>query len=190
MAWLHGLPLIRRRTLWVWPSMALLLCLTVAAAFAQPTNGNYRLGPGDRITIKVFGEPDLSMDVQIDDTGRVNYPFLGELVVQGLTVGQLERRITRGLEDGYLRKPAVTVAITEYRPFFLTGEVQKPGGIPYQPNLTVEQAIALGGGFTERASRSDIEVIRAGDPEHKSVRVRLSDPVYPGDTIIVKRSFF
>ena len=66
----------------------------------------------------------------------------------------------------------------------------KPGGIPYQPKLTVAQAIALGGGFTERASRSDIEVIRASDPEHKSMRVQLSDPVLPGDIITVKQSFF
>ena len=125
-----------------------------------------------------------------NDTGRLNSPFLGELVVQGLTVAELEQLITRGLKDSYLRDPAVTVSIAEYRPFFLYGEVQKPGGIPYQPRLTVERAIALGGGFTERASRSKIEVVRASDPKHKAVRVELSDPVFPGDVITVKQSFF
>lgn len=166
------------------------LLAAAAAAVAQPVNSDYRLGPGDRILIKVFGEEDLSMDVRISDTGRLNYPFLGELVVQDLTVSALEQRIARGLKGSYLHDPAVTVSIAEYRPFFLYGEVKTPGGIPYQPKLTVEQAIALGGGFTERASRSKIEVIRAGDAERKAVRVELSDPVLPGDIITVKQSFF
>ena len=190
MSWLPGPLLKRRRTIGVGPPLMLFLWLAAAAAFAQSTDSVYRLGPGDRIIIKVFGEEDLSMDFRLNDTGRLNYPFLGELVVQGLTVAELEQRITRGLRDSYLRDPAVTVSIAEYRPFFLYGEVQKPGGIPYQPRLTVERAIALGGGFTERASRSKIEVVRASDPKHKAVRVELSDPVFPGDVITVKQSFF
>jgi protein involved in polysaccharide export with SLBB domain len=182
--------LTERRTICVWLPVMLLLWLAAAAALAQSTDSLFRLGPGDRIIIKVFGEEDLSMDFRLNDTGRLNYPFLGELVVQGLTVTELEQRITRGLRDAYLRDPAVTVSIAEYRPFFLYGEVQKPGGIPYQPRLTVERAIALGGGFTERASRSKIEVVRASDPKHNAVRVALSDPVFPGDVITVKQSFF
>src|SRR5438045_9472611 len=128
------------------------------------------------------------MDFRLNDTGRLNYPFLGSLVVQGLTVTELEQRITRGLKGSYLRDPAVTVSIAEYRPFFLYGEVQKPGGIPYQPKLTVERAIALGGGFTERASRSKIEVIRASDPKHTAVRVEPDDPMFPGAVITVTRT--
>ena len=190
MPWLAGPLLKQPRTIGVWPPLMLFLWLAAVAALAQSTDSLYRLGPGDRIIIKVFGEEDLSMDVRLNDTGRLNYPFLGELVVQGLTVTELERLITRGLKGSYLRDPAVTVSIAEYRPFFLYGEVQKPGGIPYQPKLTVERAIALGGGFTERASRSKIEVVRAGDPKHKAVRVELSDPVFPGDVITVKQSFF
>jgi len=168
----------------------LILWLAAAAALAEPADSGYRLGPGDRIIIKVFGEDDLSMDFRLNDSGRLNYPFLGELVVEGLTVAELEQLITRGLKDSYLHDPAVTISIAEYRPFFLKGEVQKPGGIPYQPKLTVEGAIALGGGFTERASRSKIEVIRASDPAHKAVPVKLSDPVFPGDIVTVKQSFF
>jgi len=190
MPWLAGPLLKQPRTIGVWPPLMLFLWLAAVAALAQSTDSLYRLGPGDRIIIKVFGEEDLSMDVRLNDTGRLNYPFLGELVVQGLTVTELERLITRGLKGSYLRDPAVTVSIAEYRPFFLYGEVQKPGGIPYQPDLTVERAIALAGGFTERASRSKIEVVRASDPKHKAVRIELSDPVYPGDVITVKQSFF
>jgi protein involved in polysaccharide export with SLBB domain len=173
-----------------WPSLGLLLWLAGAVALAQSSGSDYKLGPGDRIIIKVFGEEDLSMDVRLNDTGRLNYPFLGELVVQGLTVTELEQLITRGLNGSYLRDPTVTVLVAEYRPFFVNGEVQRPGGFPYQPKLTVEQAIALSGGFTQRGSHTRIDVIRASDPQHKAVRVELSDPVYPGDIVTVKQSIF
>lgn len=191
MARLPELLLKQGRTMLVWqPLIILLWFASVAAALDQATDSGYRLGPGDRIIIKVFGEEDLSMDFRLNDSGRLNYPFLGELMVQGLTVTELEQLITRGLKGSYLRDPAVTVSIAEYRPFFLYGEIVKPGGIPYQPKLTVERAIALGGGFTERASRSKIEVVRANDSQHKPVRVELTDPVFPGDIITVKQSFF
>src|SRR2546430_11807995 len=190
MSW-HPEPLLKPgRTIGAWPPLMLFLWLAAAAALAQPTDSGYRLGPGDRIIIKVFGEEDLSMDVRLNDAGRLNYRCLGELVVQGLTVTELERLITRGLKGSYLRDPAVTVSIAEYRPFFLYGEVQKPGGIPYQPDLTVERAIALAGGLSERASRSQIEVVRASDPKHKAVRNEPSPPVYPGDVIPLQQSIF
>jgi polysaccharide export outer membrane protein len=190
MSWIPGLLLKQGRAIWGWPSLALLLWLAAGAALAQPTDSDYKLGPGDRIIIKVFGEEDLSMDVRLNDTGRLNYPFLGELVVQGLTVTELEQLITRGLRGSYLRDPTVTVLIAEYRPFFVNGEVQKPGGFPYQPKLTVEQAIALAGGFTRFGSHSRIEVFRASDPQHKAVRVELTDPVFPGDIVTVKQRLF
>ncbi len=171
-------------------SIVCLMWLATVAALAQPIDSNYRLGPGDQIIITVFGEEDLSMDFRLNDSGRLNYPLLGEIEVEGLTVAELEQLITRGLKGTYLLNPAVTVSIAEYRPFFVNGEVRQPGGIPYQPNLTVERAIALGGGFTERASRNKIEVIRAADPTHQPVRVKLSDPVFPGDIVTVKQSFF
>jgi polysaccharide export outer membrane protein len=158
-----------------------------AVAWAQPS---YTLGPGDAISIHVFGEDDLSMEVRIGDNGKLNYPFLGELQVEGRTVDQIEQSIMTGLAGDYLVDPVVTVSILEYRPFFMHGEVKTPGGIPYQPRLTIARAIALAGGFTERASRSKIEVIRADDPSETSVQVSLTDPVYPGDIITVQQSFF
>lgn len=151
---------------------------------------DYRLGPGDHILISVFGEEDLSMDFRLNDTGRLNYPFLGELQLEGLTVTELEQTITRGLMGPYLIDPDVTVSIKEYRPFFLNGEVMKPGGIPYQPGLTLEKAIALGGGFTERASRKKISVVRAGNPNAAAEPIQLADRIYAGDVITVRQSFF
>ena len=150
----------------------------------------YKLGPGDQILINVFGENDLNMDIRLNDTATLSYPFLGALNVAGLTVVEVEQLITHGLKGPYLVNPEVTVSIKEYRPFFLNGEVNKPGGIPYQPGLTLEKAIALGGGFTERASRRKITVLRDTDANQVAVAILLKDPVHAGDVITVYESFF
>ena len=173
------------------PSIILLLgALSVSNAFAQADAGVYKLGPGDQIIITVFGEDDLSMNFRLNDTGTLNYPFLGELKVQGLTVAELEQLITQGLKGPYLVNPDVTVSIAEYRAFFVNGEVKSPGGFPYQPGLTLEKAVALAGGFTERAARSKVFVIRAGDPSGEAERIKLSASIFPGDVITVQQSFF
>jgi len=169
-----------------------LLCLIPVGAMADALTSPaaYRLGPGDQILISVFGEGDLSMGFRLNDTGTLNYPFLGELQVEGLSVTELEHLITRGLKGPYLVNPDVTVSIKEYRPFFLHGEVKRPGGIPYQAGLTLEKAIALGGGFTERASKKKIMVIRASDTGQIARPIKLNDPVHAGDVITVPQSFF
>ncbi len=171
--------------------VTLLLGLFAASwAVAQVDAGAYKLGPGDQIIITVFGEDDLSMNFRLNDTGSLNYPFLGQLKIEGLSVAELEQLITSGLKGPYLINPEVTVSIGEYRPFFVHGEVERPGGFPYQPGLTLEKAVALAGGFTERASRSKIEVIRSGDPTTTAQPIKLSGPVFPGDVITVRQSFF
>lgn len=151
--------------------------------------GAYRLGAGDHIIIQVFDEPDLSMNFSLNDSGILNYPLLGEIMVEGLTVKELENRITAGLSGDYLVSPDVTVSIEEYRPIFINGEVKQPGGFPYQPGLTVQKAVALAGGFTERAQRKNFSLQRAADPDDE-LSVDLGDTVMPGDIITVKRSFF
>ena len=145
----------------------------------------YKLGPGDQIFINVFGEDDLSMDFMLNDSGTLNYPFLGELKVEGLSVVELERLLTRGLKGSFLVDPDVTVSIKQYRPFYLNGEVGAPGGVPYQPGLTLERAISLGGGFTYRAAKNKVMVLRAADPNAVAQPIKPNDPVYPGDLIIV-----
>ena len=150
----------------------------------------YRLGAGDRIVITVFGEDDLSMNFFLNDTGKLNYPFLGELNVAGLTVTELEQLITSGLKGPYLVNPEVSVSISEYRSFFVHGEVRKPGAFAFQPGLTLEKAVALAGGFTDRAARKKITVIRGGDPGAAPERIVLSARVFPGDIITVQQSFF
>lgn len=152
---------------------------------------DYPLGRGDKIRITVFGEEDLSMEVSLSDAGTISYPFLGEIQVDGRTIGELSTRITEGLADGYLISPSVSVTVLEYRPFYIHGEVESPGGYPYQPGLTLQQAVALAGGFTERASRSKFLLLKEGaEDESEEITIRLTSPVGPGDTVSIEESFF
>lgn len=152
---------------------------------------SYRLGAGDVVNIRVFGEEDLSKEkIRLTDAGTVPYPVLGELRVLGMTVGDLERLITEGLKGRYLVNPRVSVQIDEYRPFYVNGMVDKPGGYPYQPGLTVRKAASLAGGFKERASSSKMYVIREGDKTQTPVKVDLNTLVGPGDILTIEESFF
>ena len=168
---------------------ATLLVLLASLAAAQEVT-DYVLGPGDHVAISVFGEPDLSMEFTLGDNGELNYPFLGEIRVAGLTVPELEIRIADGLRGDYLINPEITVSITEYRPFFLNGEVNRPGGYPYQPGLTLEKALALAGGLSPRAARNKILVKRASESSGVEVNIKMSDPIRAGDVITVPQSFF
>lgn len=168
----------------------LLFAVDAGAQTGADISDAYKLGPGDQILINVFGEADLNMDFQLSDNGTLNYPFLGEIQVAGLTVSEFEQSIIHGLRGPYLVDPDVSVSIKEYRPFFLRGEVAQPGGIPFQPGLTLEKAIALAGGFSERASKKKITVIRADSPEAGAVPIRLTDPIFAGDVITVHERFF
>jgi len=179
---------MNRTPAWLYPVCLLLFVFTSLAAQQEPDT--YKLGAGDHIIIQVFDEAELSMDFHLNHSGILNYPFLGELKVAGLSVLELEKLITGGLTGKYLIDPDVTVSIEEYRSFFINGEVKKPGGFPYQPSLTVEKAVSLAGGFTERASRKSFTVLRADDPTKTISKISANEPVYPGDVITVKRSFF
>jgi len=162
-----------------------------AAAQTPNTLSLYKLGAGDLITIKVLGEDDLKREkIRLSDAGTISFPVLGEIRVRGLTVGGLEEAITKGLKGRYLLDPQVTVSIDEYRNFFVNGHVEKPGGYPYMPGLTVRKAISIAGGFKERASREKLNLIRDDDPTQTAKRVDLNTPVLPGDILTVEESFF
>jgi len=182
------------------PSFTDILYSTAIAAEGGQTNNvmdteiqvmsKYQLGSGDRVEISVFDETELSLVTLLGDTGIINYPFLGEIKLTGLTVKQVETLITNGLKGPYLVNPSVQVSVVEYRPFFIDGEINGPGGYPYQPGLNVSKAVALAGGFTERASKTSIYVIRANDKNQRKIKISLNDPIYPGDIINIKESFF
>ena len=173
---------------------ALISILTVlfsSVVIAQsPDELDYTLGSGDSIRISVYGEDDLTVETQLNDTGRISYPFIGELKVKGMTVAELQRTVVQGLKGDYLIDPKVSVSILQYRRFYINGEVTKPGGFPFQPGLTVRKAVSLAQGFTERASKSNIFIISDNDPSQRPRRVQLGTPVKPGDIITVEQSFF
>lgn len=151
----------------------------------------YQLAAGDVITIRVFGEDDLSREkIKLTDAGTIPYPVLGEIKALGLTIGEIEKSITNGLNGKYLVNPRVSVTIEEYRPFYINGMVEKPGAYPFQPGLTVLKASSLAGGFKERASFSKISIIREGDNKAKPQKADINTPINPGDTIFIEESFF
>ena len=151
----------------------------------------YRLGPGDVIAIHVYGEQDLSFQrVLIGETGQISYPFLGVVDASNATLEEVEQRLIAGLKPDYLMDPKIVVSIVEYRPFYVSGEVKKPGSFPFQPGLTLLKAVSVAGGFTERASQSKIYVISQSDGSGTPRRVELDYLVRPGDTITVEESFF
>ncbi len=151
----------------------------------------YKLAAGDVITIRVFGEDDLSREkIRLSDAGTIPYPVLGEVRALGLTIGEIEKSITTGLTGRYLVNPRVSVTIEEYRPFYINGMVERPGGYPFQPGLTVLKASSLAGGFKERASFSKISIIREGDPAGRPQKADINSPINPGDTVFIEESFF
>ncbi|CAM3210754.1 polysaccharide biosynthesis/export family protein [Moritella viscosa] len=151
--------------------------------------GSYILGPGDKVEIKVFGQKNLTVDTLLSNSGQINYPFFGEIKVTGLTVKQVEKLIYNGLKGDYLVNPNVYVHVVEYRPFYIHGEVKKPGGYSYQPGLTVNQAIALAGGLTERASKEKIYLFKEKN-KNTQINASLTYKVNAGDTILIKQRFF
>ena len=170
--------------------IVLVLLSTVLSMPSLAQNADrYILGAGDKIEIRVFGEEDLSISSYLGNSGKINYPFLGELKVAGLTVKDVEKVIAKGLQDGYLVNPNVFVSVAEHRPFYIHGEVNQPGGYAYQPGLTVNKAIALAGGLTERASKDKISMFREGNKSDE-LKAYLDDPVRAGDTITIKQRFF
>ena len=152
---------------------------------------SYKLGSGDLISIRVLGEDDLKRErVRLSDAGTISFPVLGEIRVKGMTVGALEDYITKGLKGRYLLNPQVTISIDEYRNFFVNGMVEKPGGYPFSPGLTVRKAISIAGGFKERAAREKISIIRDDDPSQTQRKVDLNAQVLPGDILTIEESFF
>lgn len=151
---------------------------------------SYKLGAGDQIRIIVFREPDLSFETELTDAGTIIFPFLGEISAVGQTVGGLKDKITEGLNGRYIIDPKISISVVKYRQFYVNGEVARPGAFPYLPGLTVQKAIAMAGGFTDRAEKSRVEIIHEKDVSHKPVKETLDATVQPGDVVVVDESFF
>jgi len=149
-----------------------------------------RLAPGDKLRVTVFGEDRLSGEYQIDNAGSLSLPLAGTIQGAGLTKSELEEAITRELKSQYLRNPKVTVDVVSFRPFYVLGEVQKPGEYQFRSGLNVLSAIAIAGGPTYRANTSKVMIQRSASTEMTEHEQSPTVLVMPGDVVRVPERFF
>lgn len=170
------------------------LALVFLAALGGPSRAGevpqYSTGSGDRIKVNVFGHADLSGQFLIDGAGSIAMPLIGDVEVGGLSVRGIERAIIAKLKPDYLKNPRVSVEVMNYRPFYILGEVKRPGSYPYVSGMTVINAVALGGGYTYRARENRIYITRAKDPKREKKPARHDTAVLPGDVVEVPERFF
>ena len=159
----------------------------IAATFE---GGPYTLDSGDKLRIVVFGQDALSNNYTVDAEGRVTLPLVGGVEARGLSTSQLGGAIAGRLRQSFIRDPSVAVEIETYRPFFVLGEVAYPGQYPFVPNMTVENAIAIAGGFTPRASRDKVTITRKVQGVPAPYVLPLRKPIRPGDTVEVSERWF
>jgi polysaccharide export outer membrane protein len=174
------------------PPNPLPLTPEAAAYSGAPANpyGTYRLDSGDRLRIIVFGQDNLSRVYSVDTSGSVSLPLIGTVRARGLSTVQLSIDIEAELRRKYIKDPKVSVEVEAYRPFFILGEVRRPGQYPYVNAMTVEGAVAIAEGYTERAKKRMVRLTRKFGGINSTVMVPTDYPVQPGDTIYVLERFF
>jgi polysaccharide export outer membrane protein len=161
-----------------------------AAAPVQTTGSIYRLGTGDKLRIIVFGEDNLGGEYVVDAGGYIRLPLVGQVKAAGLTLSEFEQQMITMLKDGYLVDPRVSAEVTNYRPFYIMGEVNKPGEYPYVSEMSVLNAVALAGGYTYRANQSSVFIRRNGETAEQAVPADQNSKINPGDIIRVRERFF
>ena len=154
------------------------------------SDDNYHLGSGDQIRLIVYGEDDLGGQFTVDGNGYVSLPLIGQVKASGFAASDLEIAITNKLADGYVNNPKVSVEITTYRPFYVIGQVNKPGEYPYVNGMTVLNAVALAGGYTTQADDDDVYVRRNGTAREQEVAADQTTRIYPGDVVRVSQTTF
>lgn len=150
---------------------------------------DYQLGSGDKLRVIVFGEDDLSGEFDVTGAGKVSLPLIGQVQAAGLTLDQFEAEVTTKLKQGYLTNPKVSVEVLNYRPFYIIGEVDKPGQYPYTNGMNVLNAVAVAGGFTYRAREDEVFITRDGEKE-KAYATDQAVRVLPGDIVRIPERYF
>ena len=152
---------------------------------------DYRLGPNDRVRIIVFGQPTLTGEYTLDGNGVLAFPLIGNVNASGQTPSQLQQAIATRLDPDFLRNPSVSAEVITRRPFYVIGEVQKPGNYPYVTDMTALNAVAMAGGYTYRARQNDLYIKRL-DTSGRLVRIaaKPETKVRPGDTVEIKERYF
>lgn len=160
------------------------------AAYVDERGAAYRLDTGDRLRVFVYGQPNLSRAYTVDQQGNIVVPLIGQVSARGRTTHSVQETIRRRLGAEYVRDPQVTVDILQNRPFFIYGEVKAAGQYPYVSGMTVETAIAIAGGFSERASTRSFRITRRSQGFADQIDVPGDYPVNPGDVVYVNERFF
>ena len=174
---------------WIFNLLFVVTIACEAAAAQLPSRHDvYKIGPNDVIRIQVFGEEDLTVERQVGGDGKIDYPLLGAVPVEGKTVEEIQRHLTTQLGSGYLRHPKVSVSIIRHRNFYVGGEVKTPGGFPYEEGLTVQKAIAMAGGLTEKSDKAGIKVKRLNGQVPETLVLALDAFVMPDDLIYVAQA--
>jgi polysaccharide export outer membrane protein len=160
------------------------------APMAGAHDAAYRLDAGDKLRVVVYGQEGLTNTYAIDAGGSITMPLIGAVPARGRTPAGLAAEITAKLRNGYIRDPSVAVEIESYRPFFILGEVAAPGQYPYVPNMSVESAVAIAGGFSPRARRDRVTLTHTDDSGSMRMVVPLGTALSPGDTVLVGERWF
>jgi polysaccharide export outer membrane protein len=183
-----------------WVALGLLLLSGCAHRTARVDNSEqpYRIGREDVLDVAVWRDADLSRTLPVRPDGFISLPMVGEVRAEGRTPNELADELRAALKP-YVQEPRVTVIVREVNSsrVFITGEVAHPGAYPLRGRVSILQAIALAGGFTDFADRDGIVVLRRSSPQENYIPVSYSDLVEepekfeplilrPGDTIIVK----
>ena len=155
-----------------------------------PASADYKLGPNDRTRIIVFGQPSLTGEFVLDGNGVLAYPLVGNINARGMTPSQLQQTIAQKLDTDWIKNPSVSVEVSTRRPFYVVGEVQKPGSYPYVTDMNVLNAIATAGGETYRANMHDFWIKRKQDGRIVRVEASQESILQPGDTVIVRERYF
>lgn len=153
-------------------------------------DGNYRLGVADKVRIIVFNEPSLSGEFAVGDNGTLSLPLIGDVKASGRTAREVVGDVEARLADGYLREPRVSLDVLTYRPFWILGEVSKPGEYAFASGLTVMNAVARAEGFTYRANKRKVFIKRSGESQEQAVKLTPDLQVYPGDTVRIGERYF
>jgi len=161
-----------------------------AAPIPAAYDSAYRLNAGDKLRVVVYGQEGLTNTYAIDAGGSITMPLIGLVPARGRTPAGLAAEITGKLRHGYIRDPSVAVEIETYRPFFILGEVAAPGQYPYVPNMSVESAVAIAGGFSPRAQRDRVTLTHTDSSGSMRVVVPLGTALGPGDTVLVGERWF
>ena len=159
-------------------------------AAAYEYQSGYKVGAGDQLTIRVAGESDLTAEYLVDGSGNISLPYIQTVHIAGMTTPQVEKLITARLRNGFLRDPQVSVQTTALRPFFILGEVTTSGSFAYQSGITVQNAIAIAGGYSPRADQGTVLITRKNVTGTETYRVPVTTQVYPGDIIYVRERWF